>query len=203
MKLPLILLVLVALILPVRALDIPKGYTLQILEPTGGEIARPDGWFYTAQHHEPVLEWVISREDAAKGPYQTGFRIQALMGVDKHTGRSPRDYALSFLASTQKAASKLISSFPETKQGAFSCRGIEVEENYTLKKVGPKTYHSIYTVFWGTDSDIAIVTIASTPVDLWSKYQSYFQVMSAFQLIDPKKYAAEQPPAPAPSPQEK
>ena len=55
---------------------VPEGYLLQILEPSGGKIARPKDWFYAEQHHGPVYSWTISREDTKKGPYETGFRIQ-------------------------------------------------------------------------------------------------------------------------------
>lgn len=33
-----------------RALDVPPGFVLQILEPTGGKIARPQQWFYAERH---------------------------------------------------------------------------------------------------------------------------------------------------------
>lgn len=33
-----------------EAFPVPQGFELQILEPTGGKIARPKGWFYVEQH---------------------------------------------------------------------------------------------------------------------------------------------------------
>ena len=42
---------------------VPQGYELQILEPTGGKIARPKGWFYTEQYQASGYTWKLSKED--------------------------------------------------------------------------------------------------------------------------------------------
>src|SRR5436189_1956634 len=53
----------------------PREFVAQILEPTGGKIQRPIGWFYTERHSLPSLyTWILSREDASKGPYTTAVR---------------------------------------------------------------------------------------------------------------------------------
>jgi hypothetical protein len=56
---------------------VPREFVMQILEPTGGKIQRPIGWFYTERHSLPSLyTWILSREDASKGPNPTDRAIR-------------------------------------------------------------------------------------------------------------------------------
>jgi len=184
-------------LMPASAIDVPDGYVLQTLDPTGGEIARPKGWFYTEHHHGPVFEWTLSKEDAGKGPYQIGFRIQTFVGIRQGTGKSAREFCLHFLETKQKLG-KIVNTFPEMDQGMFTRQGIEVIEPITQ---GKKTedYHIIYSVFWGNDSDLGVITIEGAPEYLWSQYEKTFAVMSAFQLYDMKKIEESQKIAPVPN----
>jgi hypothetical protein len=190
--------ILMLAILPASAIDVPAGYVLQELNPTGGEIARPKDWFYTEHHHGPVFVWTISKEDASKGPYQTGFRIQTFVGIRGGTGKSPKEFCLHFLDEKQKLASKIVSTFPEMNQGMFTRQGIEVIEPITQGKT-TQDYHIIYSVFWGNDTDLGVITIEGTPDALWSQYAETFKVMSAFQLYDMQKIQETQKIAPAPN----
>jgi hypothetical protein len=42
----------------------------------------------------------------------------------------------------------------------------------------------LYSLFWGNDIDIAVVTTAGTKKELWDIYASTFDRMSEFELID-------------------
>ena len=76
----------------------PREFVTQILEPTGGKIQRPKGWFYTERHSLPSLyTWILSREDASKGPYTTAVRIETIVGVHEGSGKTPKQFVLDYM----------------------------------------------------------------------------------------------------------
>lgn len=156
----------------------PPEFVTQILEPTGGKVQRPSDWFYTESHNDYSYTWILSREDASKKPYTTGVRIQALVGVQERTGKSPREFSLEFLAGKQREA-RVISTCPESDQGLFTRVCLETEE-------GP--HHIQYSVAWGKQMDMVVVTIAGTTKQLWDKYRTVFNAMEKIELIDMKKF---------------
>src|SRR3954447_11376904 len=83
---------------------LPMEFVTQVLEPAGGTIPMPKGWFYTEAHRGPgSLLWTLSREDIAGGvPYTTGVRIQWLMGVKAGTGKSGKQFVLDFVTTKQR-----------------------------------------------------------------------------------------------------
>lgn len=171
------------------AMEVPAGFDLQILEPTGGKIAKPKEWFYAEQHHGPVYVWVLSKEDSRKEPYLTGLKIQVFSGVKKGTGKSSKEFCLTFLDS-KRTSTKVISASPESAQYLFTRQCLEVEEEVLINaKRG--LYHINYSVFWSENSDLAVITIAGAPVEVWPEYQEVFQVMSKFELIDMKRFEKE------------
>jgi len=165
---------------------IPEGYDLQELKPTGGKIPRPKGWFYAEDHSEHAFMWTISKEDPKKGSYETGVRIQCFAGVQEITGKSPREFVLSFVEGKSKA-SKVISRRPEQTQGLFTRIGIEIEETVTVNKK-QTTYRMLYSCFWGNEVDMVTIVTSGTTPDLWGKYTDAFDIMGNFDLIDMKKY---------------
>ena len=160
---------------------LPPEFETQVLEPTGGKIPRPRAWFYSENHHGPVYLWTISREDTTGGKgYITGVRIQTLVGVQKGTGKSPKEFVMDFLAQKAKTADKVLKKCPERDQGLFTRICIETEE---------ANDHILYSLFWGTNNmDVVVVSIAGTTKDLWSTYSPVFDKMSAFELIDMKRF---------------
>jgi len=157
----------------------PTEFVNQVLEPTGGKIMRPKDWFYTESHGGPSYVWTISREDASKGPYTTGVRIQVLEGVEKGTGMSPKQFVLLTVAARRDIATKILNTCPEQDQGLFTRICLETEE-------GP--YHIRYSMFWGNRRiDIVVVSIAGTTKELWNTYAPTFDRISAFELIDMKR----------------
>lgn len=154
-------------------------WATQILEPTGGSIQKPKEWFYTESHRSPSYTWILSKEDASKGPYTTGVRIQTLIGVKQGTKKSPKDFVLEFLASKKEGASVVVKTCPPLEQALFTRVCLETEE-------GP--YHILYSCFWGNNIDVVVISIAGTKKELWSEYSEIFNSMSSFELIDMKRF---------------
>ena len=160
----------------------PIEFVTQVLEPTGGKIPRPKDWFYAETHHGPVYDWMLTREDTGGGkkPYTTGVRIQTFTGVKEGTGKTAKQFILDFLAAKKKEATKVIKTCEEKDQGLFTRICLETEE-------GP--HHILYSLFWGTNNlDVAVVSIAGTTKELWDTYSPAFDKMSAFELIDMKRF---------------
>jgi len=156
----------------------PREFVTQILEPTGGKIQRPKGWFYTESHSLPSLyTWILSREDASKGPYTTGVRIETIAGVHKGSGKTPKQFVLDFVKLKKEA--KVLKTCGENNQGMFTRVCLETEQ-------GP--HHILYSLFWGNDIDVVVVSIASTTKELWDTYAPTFDKMKGFELIDMKRF---------------
>jgi hypothetical protein len=156
----------------------PRGFTTQVLEPTGGKISRPTGWFYSERHGGPSYTWILSREDPELGPYTTGVRIQMLAGVQEGTGKTPKQFVLDYVESKKKEA-KVLKTCDENDQGLFTRVCLETEE-------GP--HHILYSLFWGNKVDIVVVSIAGTTKELWDTYSGTFDQMNGFELIDMKRF---------------
>lgn len=165
---------------PVPAQTAPPKFVVQILEPTGGKIERPNEWFYAEAHRGPVYMWTFSREDTSGNrPYTTGVRIQAFTGVKDGTGKTAKEFILEF-ANAKKAEGKTIRSCPEVNEGLFTRICLETEQ-------GPNRI--LYSMFWGSSGmDIAVISISGTTKDLWQTYSSTFNRMSTFELIDMKRF---------------
>jgi hypothetical protein len=156
----------------------PREFVTQILEPTGGKIQRPKGWFYTEGHSGASYAWILSREDASKAPYTTGFRIQMLVGVQEGAGKTPKQFVLDYVDSKKKEA-KVLKICRENNQGMFTRVCLETEE-------GP--HHILYSLFRGNDIYLVVVSIAGTTKELWDTYAPTFDRMNHFELIDMKHF---------------
>lgn len=155
-------------------------YTTQVLEPTGGKIEIPKGWFYKEYHGGPVLRWTISKENSTKdNSYQTGMNIQLFADIKKQTKKSPKEFVIGLLNSKRKN-SQVLSTCSEQDQGLFKRVCLETIE-------GP--YRIQYSGFWGSnDIDLAIVTVSGAPVEQWERNSAIFQRMSSFELIDMSRF---------------
>jgi hypothetical protein len=161
---------------------VPDGFVLQILEPTGGKIVRPKDWFYAERHGGPSYTWIISKEDVEKGPYDTGVRIQTIVGVEKGTGKTPKQFVMDFIAKKKKVAKQIYDECEPKDQGLFTRVCLQTEE-------GP--YRILYSAFWANGSDIVVVLTAGTKTEEWGKYSEIFDQMSNFELIDMKRFEKE------------
>lgn len=163
---------------------IPEGFVLQIMEPTGGKILRPKGWVYNEAHRESSWMWTISKEDTHGGKvsYDTGVRIQAFMGVLEGTGKNPEQFMKDFVSKKREAADKIHKDCDPVDQGLFTRTCIEVTEG---------DYRILYSVFWGNNIDIAVVSIAGAKISDWEANSKFFDAMSAFELIDMKRFSGD------------
>jgi hypothetical protein len=159
----------------------PTQFVTQVLEPTGGKIVRPKEWFYAERHHGPVFVWTISREDPSDNrPYITGLSIQTFMHVKEGTGKTAEEFLRAFAAERMKEATKVIKTCKAQEQGLFVRMCLETEE---------RGFHVLYSLFWGSNGmDLAVVTTAGTTKELWTTYAATFDKMSAFEIIDMKRF---------------
>tara|TARA_R110002111_G_scaffold255569_1_gene321888 strand:- start:127 stop:687 length:561 start_codon:yes stop_codon:yes gene_type:complete len=169
---------------PIACADPPKKveFVTQVLEPTGGKIARPSDWFYAEAHRGPVYYWTISAEDTTvKRPYTTGVGIQTIVGVEKATGKTAEKFLADFVASKKREPTvTVIKTCGETRRGLFKRVCLETEEG---------DYHIMYSLFWGSDKmDVAVVVVAGTTKELWVTHSSTFSKMAEFELIDMKRF---------------
>jgi hypothetical protein len=112
--------------------------------------------------------------------YTTGVRIQTFVGVKKGTGKSGKEFVLSFLSQKEKEADNVVKRCSETNQGLFTRICMETEEG---------RFHILYSLVWGTkDLDVVVVSISGTAKELWETYAPTFTKMSAFELIDMKRF---------------
>ncbi|MDA0811095.1 MAG: hypothetical protein O3C21_01695 [Verrucomicrobia bacterium] len=181
--------------------NIPEGFMLQIMEPTGGKILRPKDWFYHEGSGETSWLWTISKEDTNGGNagYETGMRIQAFTGVVEGTGKTPEQFVKDFFMEKKNAATKIHKVCDQSNQGLFSRTCIEVTEG---------DYRILYSLFWGNTIDIAVISIAGAKAEDWEANTETFDTMSEFELIDMKRFSGDDgakaaQPAAEPSPEKK
>ena len=176
---PLLMIFLATALIATAQETIPDGFVMQVLEPTGGKILRPKDWFYTESHNGPSYTWILSKEDPRKSRYDTGVRIQTLIGVEKGTGKSPKTFVLDFLSQKEKEVQRIYKTCDARDQGLFTRVCLEADEG---------DYRILYSLFWGNNIDVVVVSIAGAKKADWSKYSDVFDLMSSFELIDMTRF---------------
>ena len=159
----------------------PAGYHVQILEATDGRIVAPDGWNYRSRGTPSGWLWTFSKESNADGSYETGLRLQLLVGVQKGTNKTPKEFALNFLEQKRRTA-RVINECGPSDQGHLIRQCLEVVEHLTS---GGDPYHIVYSVFWGKEMDMVVLSTFGTPEELWPEYSRVAKVMSEVQIIGP------------------
>lgn len=161
--------------------NVPDGFVIQDMEPTGGRILRPNGWFYSESHTDESLMWTISREDTdgGKKPYDTGVRIHAFLGVKEAIGESPEAYIRQYFEQKRTAADEIHKTCDPEDQGGFTSVCLEVSEG---------GYRVLYFMYWSNAQDVAVVSISGAKKEDWSKYAETFKEMSTFELVDAKRF---------------
>ena len=187
-KTSLILLVFLAFPAFAKDITVPDGFVRQSLEASGGVIAKPEGWSCVQTPVATGYTWTVSKEDSAKGPYETGYRIQVLSDFKPDDGKTLEELGTDFLKS--KASNTVLAEFPFATERPFLKKGVEVEEPIT-ENGKTTTYHVIYTFAWSDRMNAAVITSAGTTSDLWTQYQKTFQVMDGFRLLDSKKLSTQ------------
>jgi hypothetical protein len=164
-------------------------YILQVLEPTGGNVERPSSWYFN-EHHSSInsLRWVISKENYEYGGYETGLAIQFMIGAQKSSGLPLNKVMQQTLEHIARAGKELSRCEPENI-GFFTRQCLEVEEKQS-REGGDIVFHVQYSFFWNIEMDMAAITIAGSPVELWDENKEIFNRMSKIELIDVNRFKA-------------
>lgn len=162
---------------------VPKGFVLQHLTETDGQIARPKDWFYTSSGTSSGWLWTISKEDPVKGPYKTGLRIQLLAGVAKDSGKTREEFVQDFI-SGKRTSSKVMRDCPKSDLGQFYRQCIEVLEPVPAR-ADPITYRILYSVMWGKELDVVVISTFGAPPETWKTAAPIADAMTEFRVIGP------------------
>jgi hypothetical protein len=169
-----------------RKFAVPSGFEVQVLEPTGGRIARPKDWFYRESHREGHFAWTLSREDSAQGPYLVGVRMQAIFDARQQTGQVPHDFVAGFIAS-KRSVTQVQSECAERVVGLFKRRCIETVEKSPASPTGD--FRIMYSLFYDDEMDLVVLSIAGAPSNEWEQASPLFNVMAEFELLDVSRFA--------------
>lgn len=164
------------------AFSVPEGFEARTLEPLGGQVARPNGWFYRESHDAASFKWVLSAENPEDGPYQTGVRIQLIAAVQAKTGQDAKTFIGEFLDG-RRASAKVVEECPIEDQGLLTRTCIQTEESIPSASTD-EPFRIQYTVFWGNQVDVALFVTAGTLASQWEQYAPIFAEIEKFQLID-------------------
>jgi len=169
---------------------VPEGFVGQVMEPLGGKIWRPKDWFYAEAHNSRSWTWIISKENTngGEGRYDTGVRIQVFMGIKEGINKSPETFIKEFYEQKKKEAQKIHKTCEVEDHGMFSRICLETDEG---------EYRILYSLFWGNDMDLAVVSIAGAKKENWDTYADTFDEMSRFELINMKRFESKGDKVPA------
>ena len=162
-------------------LPVPEGFVLQALAETDGQIARPKDWFFASQGTPSGWMWTISKEDTRQGPYETGMRIQMFLGVAAKSGMTRPQFAEHFLAG-KRDATTVLRDCPAQDAGDFMRRCLEVLESIDGPS-GPRTYRILYSMMWGKQMDMVVLSIFGAPPEDWDSLEPVINTMAAFRIV--------------------
>jgi hypothetical protein len=166
--------------------SIPEGYVLQRLEATDGSIAMPTGWHYRSRGTPSGWLYTLSKEKP-EPYYETGVRIQLLLGVEKGT-KQARDAFVNAQIAKKKAGSE-IEVIQECAQpsdaGFFWRKCLEVIEPIQLGAEPPKRFHILYTFSWSKTGDMVVVQTFGSPIEQWEEHKLIPAAMNGAVLIGP------------------
>ena len=160
--------------------DAPEGFQWKTMEPTGGKILCPDGWYFDELHAERpgigmTYLWNVSKDAPNSDAYTANMAIQMHVNVQKRLGVSPKDFLMDFLIATKQSADEVYRESPIEKVGLYDRTFIEFREGDD---------RLLYSAMWNTERDIAFVVMLQTKADKWQEYQETFNKMGNFELVD-------------------
>ena len=183
-----------------HAAEAPKGYRVQELKATGGEILMPTNWQFNS--HGIPGGWLYTFSDKFNDDwsYLTGFRIQLVLDVKEQSGgKTPREAALAARDKFKANARKVLKECLEEDGGFFRKTCLEVMEP---NPYDPKDdLHVIYSFFWKDETDTMAISIFGAPESQWADASKIYDMMTGFTLIDMakmEKMAAQPTPTPEP-----
>ncbi|MFT3867915.1 MAG: hypothetical protein QM715_05395 [Nibricoccus sp.] len=200
MKIKIFALLVLSSCFAIGMVEMPKGFKTQALEPLGGELLMPESWHFHGGMTQTGFLFIASKEKNAGGSYDTGFKIQGIVGIKKKTGVSAKEAAQKNLNLFEKNAKKVIRTWPELEFGYFRRIGIEVLQ--ANAKNPDDEYHVIYSFFWNDDMDMMVASVSGAPESNWPEADKVFEVMQRFKLVDVDKLKGktDQDSAPAETP---
>jgi len=157
-------------------------FVKQILEPTGGEVQKPKGWFYAERHRAAnSLNWIISKGDP-NGGYETGLSIQFMMGVEQGTGLTPEEFVKTNIKQIVKS-SVVLDYCDKNIVGDFTRSCLTITQ-VQMRKGAPVNFTVLYSFLWNNEKDSVGITVAGSPSNEWHKYSNIFNKMTEIKLID-------------------
>lgn len=160
-------------------IKVPAGYTVQVLDVTKGEIARPDGWFYRFFTDDKSIVWTISKEGSKTGAYRTGMRVQFTPAINRFTGKSARELIGDVIDQKRKSA-KVERLCNEERAGEFQRICMETTEP---SDIAGKNFRILYTFSWSDEKQAVAITTFGAPEENWESLKDTIYVMSSFVLI--------------------
>jgi hypothetical protein len=167
---------------------VKPGFEKQILDVTYGEIWRPVGWHYSWFTTSNGAVWTISKEDATKGPYETGMRIQLIPGV-KAGGKTAEQVARGFIA--EKVSSVKVERLCDEKaSGEFRIICLETTEPTSTPG---KSFRILYSVSWSNERDWFVISVFGAPERDWDGLKPTLDAMTEIILVGAKFYEKRKP----------
>lgn len=164
-------------------MSIPPGFERQPLEPVGGEIARPAGWFIDAQEIPSGWSWVIAETDPGGGkPYLVGQKITLAMGIEATSGLTRAAFVAGFAEQKKREALEVYAECAVSDAGAFHRRCIEVRERVDMGGT-PQEFRVVYTLLWGKELDWVVTSAFGAPVGQWERVQPASEAMATFRIF--------------------
>lgn len=163
----------------------PNGFEVQRLEPLGGEVLKPKGWYFNVTGTKDAAVYQIAKEDPKKGQFETGLTINIIPGIRAKTGEPTTGY-IPYFYNKKKKSGRVVSTDPVTQQGKFTRFAFLVDEELTLR--GKKNVHRIsYCIFASDETDLLIMMIFGCPRDEWPKNELICSTMcERIKLYDEK-----------------
>lgn len=160
------------------------GFEKQILDVTYGEVWRPLGWHYGWSTTESGALWTVSKEDPAKGAYDTGMRIQLIM-LPPAAGTTAQQWAKGFIE--HKATGVKVERRCDEKQsGNFKVICLETTEQTGAPG---KNYRILYSISWLNERGWVVVTTFGAPEADWAAIKPTVDAMTEIVLVGEKFYA--------------
>lgn len=181
------LLLILLLILPLGAygktFEVPEGFEIQVLDPTDGRIAKPQGWFFTSKGTKDGWLWTLSKEEQVNGYYETGMRIQMVVGVSGNS-ISKKEQLVSRFVQDKLDSVKILKNCEKENLGQFFRKCLETKEKIKTPN-GFKDYRILYSIFWAKEMDMIVISTFGTLPEKWKKLSYTIDTMSAFRIIGP------------------
>lgn len=163
--------------------EVPQGFVVQRLAETDGRVWRPKDWYFASEGTPSGWMWTISKEDPSTGPYRTGMRIQLLAGITSNGRKTPEVFAKDFIQE-KMGTSEVLRKCGIEDLGDFYRQCLEVLEEFP-KPIAPGKYHVLYSVFWGKNLDMVVVSTFGAPASTWTEIAPVVDTMSKIELIGP------------------